>query len=94
MAQFETLDNAYLLIKDGRIADFGSMESLPQLAADVKRVDAEGGTVMPSFCDSHTHIVNAGSRESEFVDKSTDCRMPKLPNVAVAYSTVPTNCTK
>ena len=69
MAQFETLDNAYLLIQDGRIADFGSMESLPQLAADVKRVDAEGGMVMPSFCDSHTHIVNAGSRESEFVDK-------------------------
>ena len=69
MAQFETLDNAYLLIKDGRIADFGSMESLQQLAADVKRVDAEGGTVMPSFCDSHTHIVNAGSRENEFVDK-------------------------
>lgn len=69
MAHFETLNNAYLLIKDGRIADFGSMESLPQLAADVKRVDAEGGTVMPSFCDSHTHIVNAGSRENEFVDK-------------------------
>jgi len=69
MAQFETLDNAYLLIQDGRIADFGSMESLPQLAADLKRVDAEGGTVMPSFCDSHTHIVNAGSRENEFVDK-------------------------
>ena len=69
MAQFETLDNAYLLIKDGRIADFGSTENLPQLAADVERIDAEGGTVMPSFCDSHTHIVNAGSRESEFVDK-------------------------
>ena len=69
MAQFETLDNAYLLIKDGRIADFGSMESLPQLAVDVKRVDAEGGTVRPSFCDSHTHIVSAGSRENEFVDK-------------------------
>lgn len=69
MAQFETLDNAYLLIKDGRIADFGSMESLPQLAAEVKRIDAEGGTVMPSFCDSHTHIVNASSRENEFVDK-------------------------
>ena len=69
MAQFETLDNAYLLIKDGRIADFGSMESLPELTADVKRVDAESGTVMPSFCDSHTHIVNAGSRENEFVDK-------------------------
>ena len=69
MAHFETLNNAYLLIKDGRIADFGSMESLPQLAADVERIDAEGGTVMPSFCDSHTHIVNAGSRESEFVDK-------------------------
>jgi len=69
MAHFETLDNAYLLIQNGRIADFGSMENLPQLAADVKRIDAEGGMVMPSFCDSHTHIVNAGSRENEFVDK-------------------------
>ena len=69
MAHFETLDNAYLLIQNGRIADSGSMENLPQLAADVKRIDAEGGMVMPSFCDSHTHIVNAGSRENEFVDK-------------------------
>ncbi len=69
MAQFETLNNAYLLVKDGRIADFGPMDSLPELAQDVEKVDAEGGMVMPSFCDSHTHIVNAGSREGEFVDK-------------------------
>lgn len=69
MAQFETLDNAYLLVKDGRIADFGPMEQMPKFDDNVTKVDADGGTVMPSFCDSHTHIVNAGSREGEFVDK-------------------------
>ena len=69
MAQFETLDNAYLLVKDGRIADFGPMEQMPNFDDNVTKVDVDGGTVMPSFCDSHTHIVNAGSREGEFVDK-------------------------
>ena len=66
MNETGTLSDAYLLIKDGYIADFGSMNNLPQ--AD-EYIDAEGGMVMPSFCDSHTHIVYAGSRDGEFLDK-------------------------
>lgn len=69
MARFESINNAYLLIEDGKIAAFGPMSEIPQVASDVERIDAKGGTIMPSFCDSHTHLVNAGSREQEFVDK-------------------------
>lgn len=67
MAKVETIEKAWLLAENGRIADFGSMDKLPDLQAEV--VDARGGTVLPAFCDSHTHIVFADSREDEFVDK-------------------------
>lgn len=68
MDQLGRIDNAYLLAEDGRIASFGPMEELPSLDAD-EVLDAEGGTLFPSFCDSHTHLVYAGSREQEFLDK-------------------------
>ena len=68
MAQFETLENAYLLCEDGKFVDFGSMDALPS-CPDAEVFDAQGGAVLPSFCDSHTHIVYASSREQEFVDK-------------------------
>lgn len=70
MAVLEQLDNAWLLIEDGFIAGFGSMDGLHDngMVAD-KEIDACGGMVMPSWCDPHTHIVFAGSREAEFVDK-------------------------
>ena len=57
------LENAWLRIEDGRIAGFGT--------GSVKEgdIDACGGMVIPGFCDSHTHIVYAGSRDSEFLDK-------------------------
>ncbi len=67
MAAYESLDNAWLLVEDGRIADFGEMSSCPDTADEV--IDAKGGMLFPSFCDSHTHIVYAGSREQEFLDK-------------------------
>ena len=67
MAELQTIDNAWMLVDDGRIEAFGSMDSMPSTEGEV--VDAEGGYVFPSFCDSHTHIVYAGSREGEFVDK-------------------------
>lgn len=67
MAELKTIDNAWMLVNDGRIEAFGSMDSMP--STDGETVDAEGGYVFPSFCDSHTHIVYAGSREGEFVDK-------------------------
>ena len=63
-------DNAWLLAENGEISAFGSMEDMPSGGFVVdEEVDARGGTVLPSWCDPHTHIVYAGSREGEFVDK-------------------------
>ena len=69
MAETGTLENAWLLVEDGRIADFGEMGKMPDQVGHDEVIDAEGGMVMPAFCDSHTHIVYAGSREGEFLDK-------------------------
>ena len=82
-AQGETgvLKNAWLRIEDGRIVDFGEMAD--QVGHDVtpspdtsvtpgpdrESLDAAGGMVIPGFCDSHTHVVYAGSRDGEFLDK-------------------------
>lgn len=68
MAALRCIDNAFLLIEDGEIANFGPMEKAPQAGVAV-RIDAKGGMVLPSFCDSHTHLVYAGSREIEYIDK-------------------------
>lgn len=69
MDQLDRIDNAYLSAIDGHIASFGPMSELPDTTTFDEVVDAEGGTLFPSFCDSHTHIVYAGSREQEFLDK-------------------------
>lgn len=69
MARIDTIEYAYLYVEDGRIASYGKRSDMPQIDSDTTVVDAEGGAVLPSFCDSHTHIVYAGSREGEFVDK-------------------------
>lgn len=71
MAYLNTIDNAYLLIEEDKIADFGFMENLPEhlKAANIEQIDATGRMVFPSFCDSHTHLVYAGSREIEYIDK-------------------------
>lgn len=68
MDQLQRLDDAYLVAEEGRIAAFGAMAELKSEEAD-EVVDAQGGTLFPSFCDSHTHLVYAGSREQEFLDK-------------------------
>lgn len=67
MATVESIEDAFLYVEDGVITDFGPMADLCQKSDTV--VDACGGMVLPSFCDSHTHIVYASSREHEFVDK-------------------------
>lgn len=71
MARLETIANAFLYVEDGRIHSYGAMSDLAKcsLPSDVQQIDAKGGSVLPSWCDSHTHIVFAGSREQEFVDK-------------------------
>lgn len=68
MAELPSIKNAYLLINEDVIQDFGSMENCPKLD-DVNLIDATGKTVLPTWCDSHTHIVYAGNRSQEFVDR-------------------------
>ncbi|WP_432411401.1 imidazolonepropionase [Rasiella sp. SM2506] len=60
--------NAWLLLEDEVIKDFGSMNTLAETSAD-KIIDCTGKMVLPTWCDSHTHIVYAGNREQEFVDR-------------------------
>ncbi len=69
MSQFNIIRNAYLYIEDGKVKSYGLLTDIPKVDNDTLIIDAEGGSVMPSFCDSHTHVVFAGSREGEFVDK-------------------------
>ncbi|MCH5247136.1 MAG: imidazolonepropionase [Muribaculaceae bacterium] len=66
MERLRVLEDAWLLVENGLIAAFGPKGTEP---GGESVLDAEGGTVLPSFCDSHTHLVFAGSREREFVDK-------------------------
>ena len=71
MAELPVVENAFLLIEDGIIAEYGSMYELelkvPQLPKHI--IKADGQFVLPAWCDSHTHLVFSGSRENEFVDK-------------------------
>ena len=79
MNQVECIENAYLVIENGVIAEFGSgkghgIKNNPtprhtECTDAVEYIDAKGGYVMPCFCDSHTHIVYAGCRDGEFRDK-------------------------
>lgn len=74
MSETGTLENAWLLIEDDKIACFGPMSDCPDLSQESGQdsfdvIDADGGFVLPAFCDSHSHIVFAGTREQEFLDK-------------------------
>lgn len=67
LKELEIVENAWLLAENGRIARFGRMAEVPERADDV--VDARRGCVLPAWCDSHTHLVFAQSRETEWVDR-------------------------
>lgn len=70
MSVFESVAGAFLYVEDGVIRDFGDASLLSEKGYEgAPVVDASGGMVLPSFCDSHTHIVYADSREHEFVNK-------------------------
>jgi imidazolonepropionase len=79
MAVLPTIKNAYLVIENNLIADFGLMENLPEINAD-EVIDATGKIVLPSWCDSHTHIVYAGNREQEFVDRINGFSYEEIAN--------------
>ena len=64
------IENAYLIIEDGRVAEYGSMSHFNPGTSNFKQTfDASGQFILPCWCDSHTHLVFAASREEEFVDK-------------------------
>lgn len=78
MDNLNGIKDAFLYVKDGKIAGYGAMAQMPQELKDMagssvlqsgEVVDASGKFIMPAFCDSHTHLVYAGSREQEFTDK-------------------------
>lgn len=68
LAEMNTTTNAYLKVENGLITEIGSMAEI-NLQGQADITDLEGRTIIPGFCDSHTHIVYSGSREAEFVDK-------------------------
>lgn len=68
MKELPTIKNAWLLIENGLIHSYGEMEDVPVLTQG-KTIDCSGKIVLPSWCDSHTHLVYAGNREQEFVDR-------------------------
>ena len=71
MKNLNTIKDAFVGIEDGIITSFGSMDDFIGIDDwnDIEIIDAEGGMLFPTYCDSHTHLVFASSRENEFVDR-------------------------
>jgi len=74
-----TIKNAFLLIENDIIKDFGNMKDFNNISVD-NVVDASGRTVLPTWCDSHTHIVYAGNREQEFIDRINGLSYEEIAN--------------
>ena len=68
MKTLPTLKNAWLYLDQGKIMDYGSMDEMPNHQS-IKTLDCSGKMVLPTWCDSHTHLVYSGNREQEFVDR-------------------------
>lgn len=79
MATLPMLRNAFLLLKDDIIIDFGEMKDCPILS-EAKIIDATGKVVLPTWCDSHTHLVYAGNRIQEFVDRINGLSYEEIAN--------------
>lgn len=79
MNELPTIKNAYLLIEDDLIADYGEMKNCPSINID-STIDSKGKMVLPTWCDSHTHIVYAGNREQEFVDRINGMTYEEIAN--------------
>lgn len=78
MKVLPTIKNAFLVVENGLISDFGSMEDCPQIDEEI--IDLTGKMILPSWCDSHTHIVYAGNREGEFVDRINGLSYEEIAN--------------
>jgi imidazolonepropionase len=78
MKVLPTIKNAFLVVENGLISNFGSMEDCPQIDEEI--IDVTGKMILPSWCDSHTHIVYAGNREGEFVDRINGLSYEEIAN--------------
>ncbi len=79
MAILPKIENAYLLIEDNLIIDYGLMKDCPKVVVD-QTINASGKVVLPTWCDSHTHIVYAGNRVQEFVDRINGLSYEEIAN--------------
>ena len=79
MQLLPTIKNAFLLIENGKISNFGNMKDCKGVIAE-KTIDATGKLILPTWCDSHTHIVYAGNREQEFVDRINGLSYTEIAN--------------
>lgn len=79
MKTLPVIENAYVLVDNDTIVDYGKMDDINGLTAD-QIIDATGRIVLPTWCDSHTHIVYAGNREQEFVDRINGLSYEEIAN--------------
>lgn len=79
MKELPSISDAYLLIENETIKDFGPMTQCPEIE-NATIIDATGKTVLPTWCDSHTHLVYAGNREQEFVDRINGLSYEEIAN--------------
>ncbi|MCJ7756800.1 MAG: imidazolonepropionase [Gillisia sp.] len=79
MKELPCISNSWLLTDNGKIVDYGKMQSLPKIKAD-KIIDLTGKIVLPTWCDSHTHIVYAGNREQEFSQRISGLSYEEIAN--------------
>ncbi len=79
MKELPTIKKAFLYIENGLISNYGLMSEIPEYSAD-QTIDATGKMILPTWCDSHTHIVYAGDREGEFVDRINGLSYEEIAN--------------
>lgn len=79
MKDLPTIKEAWLLVEGGKIKDFGTMNSLPKIKTD-QEIDVTGKMILPAWIDSHTHLVYAGNREQEFVDRINGLSYEEIAN--------------
>ena len=79
MKTLPSITNAYLVLENDIIKDFGPMSEIPFIE-NATIIDIEGKTILPTWCDSHTHLVYAGNREQEFVDRINGLSYEEIAN--------------
>ena len=96
MSNLPSINNAYLVIKDGLINDFGKMSNIPK-TDNLEIIDAKNKFVLPAWCDSHTHSVFTGSRSDEYIDRIKGLSYQEIANkgggiltVSYTHLTLPT----